>query len=261
MTDYRTVLFPKTRIATNDICSVGLTKHHVTALIEVDVTVAREKIKTYKNENRQISFTAWLIRVIALTIKEYGQVAAYLRGKRELIIFNDINVSVVVEKEINGHNVPIPLIIEKANERTAGSITGQLHEAQKKPLTENDIVLHRKSQRLERVYYFLPGIIRRMFWRYLIAHPHTAFRKMGNVAVTSVGMIGNADGWFIPIAVHPVCFGIGRVSKKPVVIDDRIEIRELLKMTVLMDHDVADGGQMARFISKLADNIKNGTEL
>jgi hypothetical protein len=40
MTDFRQIKFPKSRIATIDICDVGQQKHHVTALIEIDVTEA-----------------------------------------------------------------------------------------------------------------------------------------------------------------------------------------------------------------------------
>jgi len=84
---------------------------------------------------------------------------------------------------------------------------------------------------------------------------------MGNVAFTSIGMMGKVNGWFIPISVHPVCFGISSIIKKPSVIDDRIEIREILKMSVLIDHDVIDGAPMARLISDLSKNIENGLML
>lgn len=262
MTEYKFHKFPKSRIATIDISSVGLQKHHIAALIEIDVSESREKIQFIK-KNSEISFTAWLIKVISKTIKDYENVAGYLQGKRKILVFNDINVSIAVEKDLNGQKVPIPLIIEKANERSIESITKQISDAKAQTLTEEDIVLQNKSNRLERFYYYLPGYLRRYFWRYLIKHPRFAFSKMGNIAFTSIGMIGNANanGWFIPLSVHPVCFGIGKISKKPMVIDDKIEIREVLNITVLLDHDVIDGSQMARFISKLAENIEKGMEL
>lgn len=261
MTDFRIHSFPKSRIATIDVCSVGLQKHHVTALIEIDVTESREKIKQLKAQHNTISLTSWLISEMSRTIKDFERAAGYLQGKRSVLIFSDINVSIVIEKELNGQKVPIPLLIEKANERTIESITKQINDAKNQILTDNDVVLEKNSSRLEWFYYYLPGFIRRYFWRYLIKHPHFAFRKMGNVAVTSIGMIGSANGWFIPISIHPICFGIGRIAKKPLVVNDKIEIREVLNMTVLLDHDVIDGAQMARFISKLSENIERGIGL
>ena len=261
MADYKINTFPKTRIATNDICAIGLQKHHIAAMLEIDVSGSREKIKEYKKKNNKISFTAWLIHTISSTIKEYEIVASYLKEKQKAIIFNDINVSIVVEKEIDGQKVPLPLVIDRANERSIESITKQINDARNQMLSDQDIVLQNKSNRLERIYYALPGFIRRLFWKYLISHPHFAFQKMGNVAITSVGMIGKVNGWFIPISVHPICFGIGRISKKPVVINDKIEIREILNMTILIDHDVVDGGIMTRFISNLTENLEQGKGL
>ncbi len=256
--NYKIETFPKTRVATFDICSIGIQKHHVAALIEIDVSVSKEKLKQQRNNTHPISFTAWLIKVISLTIKNHEAAAGYLLGKRKVLVFDDINVSLAIEKEVNGKKVPIPLIIEKANEISVESITEQIRDAKEKELTNKDIVLHTRANKLERLYYALPGFVRRFFWKYLLRHPRLAFKKMGNVAITSVGVVGNVSGWFIPISVHPICFGISNIAKKPMVIDDNIEIREILNMTVLLDHDVIDGAPMARFLSDLSSNIEKG---
>ncbi len=261
MAEYKILKFPKTRIATIDVCEIGRKKHHIAAMIEIDVSGSREKIKKYKKEINKISFTGWLIKVISYTIKEHELAASYLKGKRKAIIFNDINISIVVEKELNGQKVPVPLIITKANERSIESISQQLIDAKSEVLTEKDIVLQRKSSHIEGLYYLLPGFIRKCIWRFMLKHPHLVFNKMGNVAITSIGMMGNINGWFIPVSVHPVCFGISSIIKTPIAIDNKIEIREILKMTILLDHDVFDGAPMARFIRDLSKNIENGIKL
>ncbi|MCF8381872.1 MAG: 2-oxo acid dehydrogenase subunit E2 [Bacteroidales bacterium] len=261
MAGYKIKKFPKSRIATIDVCEIGRRKHHIAAMIEIDITASREKIKTYKKEIKKITFTAWLIKAISLTLKDYESAAAFLKGKRRMIIFNDINVSMVVEKNIQGHKVPMPMIIEKANERAIESITEQISQAQNQVLTDKDIILQTKATYLERVYFMLPGFLRRTFWRYLIKHPNYAYSKMGNVAITSISAARNVSGWFIPVSIHPICFGISSVMKKPVVIENKIEIREMLNMTILLDHDVFDGAPMARFISDLTKNLKDGMGL
>jgi pyruvate/2-oxoglutarate dehydrogenase complex dihydrolipoamide acyltransferase (E2) component len=231
-------------------------------LIELDVSKSREKIRDYnKRNNIKISFTAWMISVISCTIKKYETAASFLKSKNKLIIFDDINVSIVVEKELNGQKVPIPLIIEKANEKSIETITMQIADARNKKLADKDIVLQRYVKKLERIYYILPGFMRRYVWKYLLKHPKLAFEKMGNVAFTSIGMMGNVNGWFIPISVHPLCFGISSIIKKPIVIKNKIEIREILNMSVLLDHDVIDGAPVARFISELSKNIEAGLKL
>ncbi len=262
MKNYKIQTFPASRIATFDVCEMGKRKHHVTGMIELDVTESRRKIRGYnKSTGNNISFTAWLIGVISTTIKKYETSASFLKGKRKLMIFDDINVSIVVEKELDGQRVPIPLVIEKSHEISIESITSQITDAINKELTNKDIVLQKKAQKLERHYYSLPGFMRRYVWKYILNHPKLAFEKMGNVAFTSLGMIGKVNGWFIPISVHPICFGISSIVKKPVVIKNQIEIREILNMTILLDHDVMDGANMARFISQLSSNIEKGMRL
>ncbi|MBK9335252.1 MAG: hypothetical protein IPM98_01190 [Lewinellaceae bacterium] len=84
MTTFTTHTFPRTRIATLDVFGAGKRKQHVAALLEIDVTLGREKIRELGD---RVSFTAWLIRVIGLTLKEHERIAAYLLGKRRLVIF------------------------------------------------------------------------------------------------------------------------------------------------------------------------------
>ncbi len=261
MKDFKTKDFPSTRVATMDVCSVGIQKHHITALLEIDVSESREKIQQHKKNNRKISFTAWLIKVISVTIKEFEDVASYIGGKTKLTVFNNINVSVIVERVLNGQKVPLPLVIEKTQDLTIESITEQINNAKNQNLSDTDIVINHKSSRLEKLYYLFPGFLRRMFWKYVISHPQFAYKQMGNVSVTSVGMLGRANAWFVPISIHPICFGVGNILKKPLVVNNNIEIREVLKMTVLIDHDVVDGGLMARFISRFSENIEKGKEL
>lgn len=262
MTEYKIQKFPKSRIATIDICEIGKRKHHVTGLIELDISNSREKIRAYNRQHKnKISFIAWMISEISYTIQKYETSSAYLKGKNKLMIFENINVSIIVEKDLNGQKVPIPLIIEKANKISIESITRQINEAKNKQLSHTDIVLQKKTNRFERLYYFLPGFVRRYTWKYLLKHPKLTFKKMGNVAITSIGMMGKINGWFIPISIHPVCFGLGSIIKKPRVIDNKIEIREILNLSVLLDHDVIDGAPMARFISELSKNIEAGLNI
>ena len=261
LSKHKTTRFPASRIASIDVCDIGKQKHHVSAMIELDVTESREKLRRHKINKNRISFTAWLIKVISLTIKEHQMIAAFLKENRRAVVFEDVNVSLLVEKEINGSKVPMPMIIEKAHETPMDSITRMIADARQQKLEEKDIVLQKSSGKWERIYYHLPGFLRRQVWKFMLRHPRLVFNKMGNVAITSIGMMGNVKGWFIPISIHPVCFGISTITKKPLVINNQIVIREVLSMTILMDHDVIDGALMARFISDLTKNIENGKEL
>jgi pyruvate/2-oxoglutarate dehydrogenase complex dihydrolipoamide acyltransferase (E2) component len=253
--------FSRSRIATIDVCELGLKKHHIAAMLEIDVTETRQKIRQYRKNTGNISYSAWLIKAIGTTVQNHKRSAAFLKGNRKVVLFDDVNVSFLVEKELNGEKVPFPVLLKKVNELGIEEITHRLTASKDEQISANDIVLHKKSSRAERVYYRLPGFFRRLVWKIMLKHPGILYQKMGNVAITSIGMMGKINGWFIPISIHPVCFGISSVLKKPAVINDKVVIREIMNFTVLIDHDVMDGAPMARFVSELSKNIEHGIGL
>jgi pyruvate/2-oxoglutarate dehydrogenase complex dihydrolipoamide acyltransferase (E2) component len=71
-------------------------------------------------------------------------------------------------------------------------------------------------------------------------------------------MIGKINGWFIHRSIHPVSFGVGSIIRKPVVVGNEIKIREILNMTILIDHDVIDGAPMVRLLNELTRYIETG---
>ncbi|MBK9391229.1 MAG: 2-oxo acid dehydrogenase subunit E2 [Bacteroidetes bacterium] len=253
---YQTI--PESRIATFDTFSAGMLRHHVAAILEFDVTDSRKKLQELRKNGTNISFNGWLLRVIGMTLKNHPEASAFLYSKRKLLIFDDINISIMIEKKINGNKVPVPVVIEKTNEKSALEITAEIEAAKNSEMGSGDIVINRKRSFSERVYYHLPGFLRRLTWSLILRNPHFAYKKMGNVIVTSLGMTGRINGWFIHRSIHPVSFGIGSVLKKPVVTGNEIKIREILNMTILIDHDVIDGAPMVRLLNELTRCIGNG---
>jgi pyruvate/2-oxoglutarate dehydrogenase complex dihydrolipoamide acyltransferase (E2) component len=249
---------PQSRIATFDTFSLGLLKHHVSAMLEFDVTDSRKKLQELRRSGINVTFNAWLIKVISSVLQKYPEASAFLYSKKKLMIFNDINISILVEKKIGDSRVPIPLVIEKTNEKSASDITLEIENAKHQELSYSDIVLTKKSDFSEKLYYKLPGFIRRTVWKIVLGNPRFAYKKMGNVVITSVGMMGRINGWFIHKSVHPLSFGVGSILKKPIVIDNEVKIREILNMTILVDHDVIDGAPMVRFLNDLTKYIEGG---
>ena len=157
--------------------------------------------------------------------------------------------------------VPLPYVIRKTNIKDMVEISTEIENAKTKTISKEDIVLgQRKNRILTELYYFCENIAK-IFLEILIKRPIITQKNMGSVMLTSIGMVGNINGWFIFTSIHPLSFGISSIVKKPAVIEDRIEIREILNMTVLMDHDVIDGVPMARFIKILVKNVETGLGL
>ena len=153
---------------------------------------------------------------------------------------------------------PFRCLLKKTNEKSALEISAEIERAKNQALSGKDIVIEKKATRSENIYYFLPGFLRRTLWRIMLNNPRFAFQKMGNVVITSVGMMGKINGWFIHKSIHPLSFGIGSIIKKAVVVDKQVKARDILNMTILCDHDVMDGAPMVRFLNDLTKYIERG---
>jgi pyruvate/2-oxoglutarate dehydrogenase complex dihydrolipoamide acyltransferase (E2) component len=262
---YSVVRFPKSRIGTFDLGRIGRTKHHIAALLEIDVTDARSRLRTLRRKSEiPVSFTSWLIKTISTAIVEHKEVHALLhRSRRKLIVFDDIDFSLVVEKEVEGKLVPLPLVIQSTNRKTMAQIQQEITNGRSQSVdNEGGYVLDDKLSRLQmKSYYLLPSALRLLVLSFILSRPLLRKKMMGTVILTSLGTKRKFAGWFIHKSYHNLSFGIGSVVKKPWVIDDEIKPREILNLTILMDHDVIDGAPMARFVVYLSHLMETASGL
>jgi pyruvate/2-oxoglutarate dehydrogenase complex dihydrolipoamide acyltransferase (E2) component len=217
-------------------------------------------IREKKKLSEKVSFNSWLIKCISHAVEEFPQIHGIRKGKRKVAIFDDVDISIMIEREIQGQKVPLPYVIRKTNEKSISDIFTEIRDGQNQTVNdEGDYVLgDKKNDFMMRFYYAMPGFVRRMVWNRIIRSPFQTKKNMGTVLVTSVGMMGKINGWVIPVSVHPLCFAIGSIIKKPGVIGDKIEIREYLYVTALVDHDVVDGAPAIRALSKLTELVESG---
>ena len=251
--------FPSSRKFTADIGRLGQRKHRIQALIEVDVTDSRALLQAYKQEtNSEGSFTAWILKCISQAICEHKAVHAFRQGSNELIIFDDVDISILVEKEVDGQKAPLPVVIRKTNEKSLAEIHAEIQTAKSRPvIDEKDYAMTDDSFGWGiKIFLALPQFLRLILWRWILSNPRRVQKMMGSVVVTSVGMMGNLKGWAIPASIPPICFAFGSIVRKPGIKGERIEIREYLPMTILIDHDVVDGAPATRFISRLTEIIE-----
>lgn len=253
--------FPSSRQSTFDIGYFGVRNHHMKVLLELDVTLARDLIKNYRNNNKKgLSFTAWILKCISQAISENKPIHGIRKGKNQLVIFNDIDISFLVEKEFNGEKVPLPIVIRQVNEKELDDIHAEIQAAKEQQVrSTNDYVLGENQYKWTmRFFVALPQFIRLIIWKRILKNPFLMKKMAGTVVVTSLSMMGNIRGWVIPVTIHPVCFALGSIVKKPGIFKDEIKVREYLYMTVLIDHNVVDGGPAARFIARLTSLIEQG---
>ncbi len=249
--------FPEIREITVDTVEEGLRRHHVKGLIELDVTNGRDYIRKHKEETGEsLSFTAWIIKCIGQAVNENREVQAMRKGNK-IIIFNDVDITVSVERTIGDQNFPINLTIRKINEKSLIQIHKEIRIAQNETI-EDYLRNNRQIQDAQTILSSPGSPSYRLFWQKLRTDPFFMKEYLGTVGITSVGMFGNITGWPITTSLHGLFFALGGITKKPGVVDNKIEIREYLNITVMFDHDVVDGAPAARFIARLTELVENG---
>lgn len=249
--------FSKYRKNITLIAHEGWRRHTLNALIEVDVTEARNKIREIKMSGRDVSFTAWIIKCLTKAIEEYREINAYRLGRNKIVIFDDVDVAIPVEKDVGGEKIPTAYIIRRANEKSIEDITKEIRDAQKRDA--KDQVLIEKLSLFERLILRSPTFVKRIVISLSRRRGMLKKKHIGTVGVTSVGMFGGYSGWIIPLGgVNALLVGINSVIKKPWVVDNRIKARDILHIIVSFDHDMVDGANINRFLSKFIELLEGG---
>ncbi|MGE5123177.1 MAG: 2-oxo acid dehydrogenase subunit E2 [Acidobacteriaceae bacterium] len=231
-------------------------KHHIHGLVEVDITTARHKIRQIKKSTGEsLSFTGFIAYCCARAIDEDKHLHAYRDWSNHLVLFDDVDISLPVERTRQGQPVVLQTVIRAANHKSIQEIHGEIRELQSKTLVET------LWGRWLRWYILIPGFIRRLLFRIVQRLPMVLKRFNGTVLVTSVGMFGNAAGWGIPLTGHTLSVTVGGIESKPVLYNGELQNREHLCLTVTFDHDIVDGAPAARFVQHFTQLVQEGAGL
>lgn len=260
---YSTKPYSKYRRNIEIVTQAGWKKRATHAVLEIDVTDSRKLMKKFKEKSKEkISTTGWIVKCVAQTMSENKGLNAYKHGKRKIYIFEDVDIAIPVEKKYMGESKPMAFIIRKANEKSLIEISNEIRDAQTQKVDESTYILGKKITRFEQFAINAPAFLQKlMFW---IANKNAILKKkyMGTTGVTAIGMLGKFPGWVVPLGgTASTLFVVGGISKKPGVVNDKIEIREYLHLTMTTDHDIVDGGPLVHFVERLCELLENGYAL
>jgi pyruvate/2-oxoglutarate dehydrogenase complex dihydrolipoamide acyltransferase (E2) component len=242
--------FPRQRRGTVDYMRVAGRRSVVHGLVELDVTEARTRIRTYEAKTgTRYSFTAFLVSCLARAIDDHPRVQTHRDWRGRLVQFDDVDVNVLVERDVDGERIGVPHAIRAANRRSLESIHDEIRAAQTDPVEG-------RLSRVAAAGLRLPGPLRRLLWRLPQVSPRYWKRLAGTVAVTSVGMFGAGGGWGIAPTNYALQLTVGGVARKPGLVDGEVVPREYLSLTVTVDHDVVDGAPAARFVGRFAELVE-----
>jgi pyruvate/2-oxoglutarate dehydrogenase complex dihydrolipoamide acyltransferase (E2) component len=251
---YDTRPFLKVRRGYADVLVASRRKDIVHGLFEIDITVARSAVRRRRADGIDVSFTAFLVHALAQAIDEDRTLQAY-RRRRRLIIFDDVDVNTQIETTIDGQRLAQTLMIRAANRKSISELTAEIRRGQRRDARS------KRRYRSTVAFLTLPKPLRNLAWRVLLAEP-TLFKRLdGTVALSSIGMFGPAGGWGIPVAPPTLMITVGGVARKPRFVAGHLVERELLDVTVSVDHAVVDGAAAARFARRLTELVETAAAL
>lgn len=251
----RSLPFPRTRNLVIDACRYGWRKHVIHGLVEIDVTEPRRALREREARTGEaLSFTGFLVACVARSIAEDPILHAYRDWRRRLVVFDDVDVDVIIERSVGGVTMGSGHILRGAQSKSVEAIHADLRAAQEREVTGRDHPVWLG-------YLYLPGFVRNGLWRILGRFPRFVKRNAGTVSVTAVGMFAGGAGWGIGLGAHTTAVTVGGIAEKPVAVDGRVEIREVLDLTLSFDHDIVDGAPAARFAKRLQERIERAEGL
>lgn len=236
--------------------------HWMYGLLEVDVTVAKQYIAEHKERTGEaLSFTGFLAFCLARAVDENKEVQSYLKGRNQIIMFDDVNVGMMIEHKVGDKTALMGHIIQGANRRTYREIHQEIRSVQSEPAPPN-----RGMPTWFRSAMMLPWplsrLVKALMGMATRRDPTIRISASGTVFVTAVGMFGKGhSGWGITTTPHSLGLVVGSMALKPAVVEGRIEPREILNLTILFDHDVVDGAPATRFTRRLVELIESGCGL
>jgi pyruvate/2-oxoglutarate dehydrogenase complex dihydrolipoamide acyltransferase (E2) component len=239
-----------------DLLHLGLKVSRIHAYGEEDCTEPLQRLKVISEKlGRKISFTSYLATCWASTIANNKIMHAY-RMKNDIVMFEDVDVAVVVERDFEGRKVPTSYVVRAAQTKNVIEISDEIREAQKSKTNSAATSTKKNKQSKAELVTKLPGFIRRMVLKKMTKNPYLKKQLFGTVGLSSIGMFTLGSGSAIPVTVHSSTFIVGGIAKKPWVVDDEIKIRDIITATISMDHDLVDGGPAARAIAELRNKIR-----
>jgi pyruvate dehydrogenase E2 component (dihydrolipoamide acetyltransferase) len=186
---------------------------------EVDMSevVNMRKQAAKEAEARQIklTFLPFIIKALIPALKEFPYLNASLDDeKQEILLKGDYNLGIATDTP-NGLIVPV---IKNADSKSIWELATEI------------TTLSEKARIGKSALEDLRG---------------------GTFTLTNAGSIGGV--FATPVINHPevAILGVNAIRKRPVVKDDEIVIRDMMFLSLSVDHRVVDGADAARFMNRL----------
>ena len=213
-------------------------------LVQCDVTEAQASLKA---ADPPISFTAFIVAAVARAAAAHPEVHAYRTWGAKSVVHHHVDVATLVEVGSPESSFPLAHLVRDADVRSPADISAEIRKIKADPPAGTS---GRLFTQVAPLASRIPGAVA-LFYR--LASKSVRMRRMtGTVSVTSVGMFGGGGGFGIgQPTVQTLTVLVGGISERPWLKDGHIVPRQILDLTITVDHNVVDGAPTARFVADL----------
>jgi len=232
--------FPSNRRVVTAAMRAGRRRMPMYGLIDADVTTANRLLAGHDPPWSQ---TAFVVASVARAAAAHPEVHAYRNWRGQLVTHQHVDVATMVEISTPQGPFAIPHVLRDADIRAVPELTAELRQVKRDPSAS---LSSRWLERAAPAATRIPGTLPAMYA--VMARSVAARQRVGTVAVTAVGMFAGGAGLGItPLTVMSLEVIVGGMSQRPRVIDGQVIVRDVLDLTLAIDHNVVDGAPAARF--------------
>jgi 2-oxoacid dehydrogenase/acyltransferase catalytic subunit len=247
--------YPKLRSFMLDLLAEGRRKNITHIVFEADIGGIKDRLTCHRARSGQsITITSYIAKCFVCAVADDKRMQSYRLGRSRLITFDDVDLAFLVERELGeGVVLPVLCIVREADRKTAHEINQELQAARDAPLGAQG-----PMSAVERVFFLLPGVLRKLFWLYVRCNPYWFKKLAGTVGIASIGMYTSGGAVGIPITPMTLTLCIGSIEKKLVMRDGQVVEREFIHLNVSVDHDIIDGAPHMRFVHRFKKVLLEG---
>jgi len=202
---------------------------HVTNFDDADVTelerIRKESTQDYEGTNIKLTMMSFIVKSVAHALRLHPLLNASLDLDNEQIVYKDyVNIGIAVDTE-RGLVVPVLRQVDRLTiPQIAQALTTLAAQARAAQFSPEDL-------------------------------------RGGTFTISNLGAIGGT--YSTPIINPPevAVLLIGRSRKLPVVVDDELEIRLMMPLSLSYDHRVVDGAVAGRFLNEVLGFLEAPTRL
>ncbi len=255
---YTISAFPKNRQIASEVFDEFLKKHYMSGFFEVNISPGKLLIKEYENRTgEKVSFTGWITKCVSEAVRQFPEVNVFRWGKNKVIQFEDIDIIVMIERQLPDKVIGVPHPVRKTQTKDLLTISREIRSAQKAPVSEAEQLLEQGWK--VKLYNLIPKFIRRHFIARMVKDPFYVKKQGGLILITAVGMFTNTRLWVgLSGGITTLNIALGGITKRLVKQKSEILEQEFMQVTAFLDHDVVDGAPATRLQAHLVNLIETG---